>query len=107
MRRSSKYGNRQTPCRHGHMHDSAKEARRCNDLHLLERAGEISGIEQQPMFPIKINGKQVCVYKADFAYLNRAGERVIEDVKGHRTDVYKLKKKLVEASYPGVQIVEV
>lgn len=106
IRRGSKYGNRRTACRHGHVHDSAKEAHRCNELHILERAGEIQRLEQQPEFPIEINSKQVCVYRADFSYFTAAG-RVIEDVKGMRTDVYRLKKKLVEAAHPGVKIVEV
>jgi len=106
MIRPSKYGARKTACRHGHVHDSAKEARRCNELHLLERAGEIQRLEQQPEFPVEINGKRVCTYRADFAYFTTAG-RVIEDVKGMRTDIYRLKKKLVEATHPGVKIVEV
>jgi len=106
MIRRSKYGNRRTACRHGHAHDSAKEAHRCNELHLLERAGEISHLEQQPEFPVEINGKRVCTYRADFAYFaNNA--RVVEDVKGHRTEVYRLKKKLVEALHVGLKIVEV
>jgi len=107
VRRASKYNNQPTPCRHGHVHDSAKEARRCNDLHLLERAGEISQLEQQPKFPIVVNGIRVCTYVGDFAYLDRDGKRVIEDVKGHKTDVYRLKKKLVEAVYSGVRVEEV
>jgi len=106
IRRSSKYNNQPTPCRHGHMHASVKEASRCNELHLLERAGKIERLEQQPQFPVEINAKRVCVYKADFAYFE-GGRRVVEDVKGYKTDVYKLKKKLVEAAHPGVKIVEV
>ena len=106
VERKSKYGNRKTPCGAGHMHDSKKEALRCNELRLLERAGQIQRLEQQPEFPIEINGKRVCVYRADFAYFaNNA--RVVEDVKGHRTEVYRLKKKLVEAAHPGVKIMEV
>lgn len=104
--RTNKYGARKTPCGAGHIHDSDKEARRCNELRLMERAGLIQRLEQQPKFPIEINGKHVCTYIADFAYFTK-GERIIEDVKGHRTDVYILKKKLVEAAHPGVRITEV
>ena len=32
---------------------------------------------------------------------------VYEDVKGYKTDVYKLKKKLVEACYKGTKIIEI
>ena len=109
VKRKSKYGNRKTPCSAGHMHDSVKEALRCNELRLLERAGRIQRLEQQPEFPITINGELVCVYRADFAYFKN-NARVIEDTKSEATrkdKVYRLKKKLVEASYPGVRIVEV
>ena len=108
-KRTNKYGNKKTPCGAGHMHDSAHEARRCNELRLLERAGQIQRLEQQPEFPIEINGKRVCVYRADFSYFEN-NERVIEDAKSEITredKVYRLKKKLVEAAYPGVRITEV
>jgi hypothetical protein len=44
------------------------------------------------------------LYKADFRYKNAQGEEVVEDTKGIQTDVFKLKKKLVEALYPGLEI---
>lgn len=79
------------------------EARRCNDLHALENAGSISLLQQQPEFPVIVNGKKICVYKGDFSYF--VGEaRLIEDVKGVVTPVFSLKKKLVEAIYPGIVI---
>jgi hypothetical protein len=86
---------------------SKAEASRFVELKLLEKAGKIQDLELQPSFQIEVNGHRVCVYKADFAYRDGATwERVIEDVKGMRTPVYRLKKKLVEAQY-GVTITEV
>ena len=85
---------------------SRAEARRYKELRLLERAGEISRLELQPVFPVTINGALICKYVADFVYF-ADGARVVEDVKGMVTPVYRLKKKLVEALYPGVKIVEV
>lgn len=85
---------------------SRAEARRYGQLMLLQKLGEISGLELQPKFPITIGGTLVCSYVADFAYFDKE-KRVIEDVKGMKTPVYRLKKKLVEAMYPGVVIVEV
>ena len=91
--------------------DSKKEANRYCELKLLERAGEISGLELQPTFELqpkyKINGRNVrsLTYRADFAYLEK-GQRVVEDVKGFRTEVYRLKKKLFEYKY-GIEIREV
>jgi len=85
---------------------SKAEARRYGELKILESAGKITNFQLQPEFPIKINGKLVCTYRADFIYFTPQ-QRVIEDVKGVRTAVYKLKKKMVEAYYPGVKIVEI
>lgn len=81
----------------GFIFDSRAEARRYSELILAERAGEISNLSLQPVFPIIVNEKKIGKYIADFQYIDRDGNRVIEDVKGISTPVYKLKKKLVEA----------
>ena len=87
--------------------DSKKEAARYQELKLMERAGTILGLQLQPKFPIFINGKKVFEYRADFQYYDSdETTRIVEDVKGVKTDVYKLKKKCVEASY-GIEITEV
>ena len=85
---------------------SQAEGRRYAQLKLLERAGEISRLELQPAFRCEINSKLVCTYRADFSYFTKSS-RTVEDVKGMKTPVYRLKKKLVEALYPGVVIKEV
>ena len=90
----------------GIVFDSKREAARYMELRLLERAGKISHLELQPAFECRIDGKKICTYKADFKYFT-AKECVVEDVKGVKTPVYRLKKKLVEALYPGVKIQEV
>lgn len=104
---SSKYHSRKKECRQDHLHDSSKEADRCDELALLEHAGEIADLEQQPKFVITIQGKRICSYSADFRYrdLKRGGAVVTEDVKGWRTPIFRLKKKLTEASY-GIEILE-
>ena len=86
--------------------DSKREAARYMELVLLERAGEISHLELQPKYDCVVNGHNSCTYKADFRYFDANGS-VVEDVKGMKTPVYRLKKKLVEALYPGVTIQEV
>lgn len=78
--------------------DSKAEAKRYSELLLLFRGGVIRNLELQPEFPVTINGRKVFTYKADFAYFE-GQERVIEDVKGVRTPVYRLKKKCVEAAF--------
>ena len=79
--------------------DSKKEARRYNELKLLEKAGIIKNLQRQVKYELqpsfKYNGKTIRAinYIADFVY-EKNGELIVEDVKGIRTDVYKLKKKL-------------
>ena len=99
----TKYRAIKTDCDQGHTHDSKKEAARCNELHVLEAAGAIHRLEQQPVFPVIIDGKVICKYKADFAWW-AADCRIVEDVKGVTTPVFNLKKKLVEACHPGTVI---
>lgn len=99
----SKYSAIKTTCTAGHLHSSKLEAGRCDDLHALEARGELTRLEQQPSFKIEINGRPICTYVADFAWF-AAGCRVVEDVKGVKTPIFNLKKKLVEACYPGVVI---
>ena len=99
-----KYRNVKTVCAHVHRHDSKKEAARCDGLHLMQSAKEISDLRQQPTFLIEVNGHKVCKYKADFAY-KQDGEQVVEDVKGIRTSTYRLKAKLLRATH-GIEILE-
>ena len=82
----------------GVVFDSKKEAWRYQQLKLMEKAGAIKNLKLQPVFPIEIRGVKICKYKADFDY-EQSGERIVEDVKGFKTPVYRLKKKLTEAIY--------
>ena len=77
---------------------SKREAKRYKELMLLFRAGKIRNLELQPEFEFKIDGKLMFTYRADFAYFE-GEQRVIEDSKGVRTPLYKLKKKIVEAAH--------
>lgn len=87
---------------------SKAEADRYGHLKLLEQNQFIYGLELQPKFPIHINGQQVCTYVADFRYRKTSGgDDIIEDVKGFKTPVYSLKKKLFEACYPHLKITEI
>lgn len=77
--------------------DSKAEARRYGDLKLLERAGEIRDLRLQPRYPLTVNGVKVCEYRADFAYLDRTGTPITEDVKGVSTKDFIIKAKLFKA----------
>ena len=79
-------------------YDSKKEARRHRELLLLERANKITNLERQVKFELipKQDGERACTYVADFVYENvDTGERVVEDTKGFKTEVYRIKKKLM------------
>ncbi len=84
-------------------YDSTKEAARHKELLLLQEAGEISALQWQPRWPIVVNGVKVCVYVADACYLENGV--VVEDAKGVRTPVYRLKSRLMLACH-GVRIRE-
>lgn len=86
--------------------DSKREANRYSELKLLERAGLISDLVLQPEYYLKVGDVLVCKYVADFRYVDRqTGREIVEDTKGVRTDVYKLKKKLMLAVH-GIEILE-
>lgn len=78
--------------------DSKAESRRYNQLKLLERAGHIRQIELQPRFKFEIDGKLMFTYVADFAYFEGLS-RIVEDCKGVRTPVYRIKKKIIEQAF--------
>jgi len=82
----------------GIMFASKKEALRYKELKFLLQEQRISDLVLQPKFPIQVNGKKICTYIADFMY-NEDGKQVVEDVKGVKTSVYRIKKKLTEAIY--------
>jgi len=97
----------------GIVFDSKKEMTRYSELKLLEKAGAITALELQPRFDLIVNDVKCGFYKADFAYTaikigtgDEIHTWVVEDVKGMKTPLYKLKKKIVEAIY-GIEITEV
>jgi hypothetical protein len=83
---------------------SKKEARRYSELKLMEKAGEIRDLCLQPRYVLNVNNVKVTTYVADFEYWT-GNRRIVEDCKGFRTDVYRLKAKLMDALY-GIKIVE-
>jgi len=109
----SKYRNKKTIV-DGIPFDSKKEARRYQELKLMTRGGLIKKLELQPEFEIlpayRRNGKKIekIKYIADFKYIDtKRGITVVEDVKGFKTDVYKLKKKMFLYKYPQYEFKEI
>lgn len=108
---NAKYKNIKTTV-NGITFDSKKEANRYVELLLLQRANVISNLELQKKYvliPSQYEGKKCiekeCYYKADFVY-EENGKTVVEDVKGHKTKEYKIKRKLMLFNY-GIKIKEV
>lgn len=102
----SKYGAVRTEYA-GRVYASKAEARRAVELEASRMAGLIDSLEEQVAFPLVVQGVKVGTYVCDFQYREVAtGRLVVEDIKGFRTPVYRLKKKLVKALY-GVDIHEV
>ncbi len=101
----------------GESFDSKKEANRYRELLLLERAGEITDLKRQEKFvlipaqyePDTIGkrgsvkrGKLIereCSYIADFMYIDKDGNTVVEDVKGYKGGgayaVFVIKRKMM------------
>lgn len=88
-------------------YDSKREAKRADELAWLVKAGEITDLQQQVRFELvpKQDGERAVHYVADFVYTDKGGQRVVEDSKGHRTQVYNIKRKLM-LSVHGIRILE-
>lgn len=78
----------------------------------MQRAGLIKNLKEQVRFELipaqkDANGNDVkpCCYFADFVYNDLSGRQIVEDTKGVRTDVYKIKKKLMLQVF-GITITE-
>lgn len=94
--------------------DSKKEGKRYQELKLLEKVNEIRDLQLQKVFELqpafKKNGKtyRKTTYKADFYYFSiKDNKYIVEDVKGFKTEVYKLKKKMFEYKYQDLELREI
>jgi hypothetical protein len=106
MKRFGKYRAVKSQCKTGHTHDSKREAMRCNELHILEAAGEINDLTIHPQYWFVINGRQLkhpngrrVGYKSDFEYIEN-GMLVTEDVKGVVVRDWPLRRAVFKALFP-------
>ena len=88
----------------GHRFPSRREARRYRELKLMEHAGIISELKLQVRYALHVNGIVVTHFVADFVYIEK-GQQAVEDAKGFRTDIFRIKKKMMAAEY-GIDIKE-
>ena len=109
--RYNKFGNKKTVI-DGYTFDSKGEAKRFKELVLLGRQGLISDLVLQPVYILQNSFKRhnktirKIEYVADFRY-KQNGVIVVEDFKGFKTDVYKLKKKMLLFKYPELDFREI
>jgi hypothetical protein len=104
--RRAKFNNRPLRCRQGAMHQSTLEARRCDELHLMQKGGLIKDLRAHPQvrFSLDVGTHHICDYMADFCYFdNERNAEVVEDTKGMITDVCRMKLKLMSAVH-GVDV---
>lgn len=101
----SKYNNKKTLIDNISF-DSLKEAKRYQELKSKEKTGEIHDLELQKEFELQPNFKldkktiRKITYKCDFYYFSiKDNKYIVEDVKGFKTDIYRLKKKLFEYKF--------
>lgn len=80
----------------GIRYDSKKEAKYAGELKLRQMAGEVIFFLRQVPFHLPGNS----TYRADFMEFWSDGTVKITECKGFETQVWKLKKKLVESIYP-------
>lgn len=84
--------------------DSRREADRYLVLKGMEEDGVIEDLRRQvryelvPAFDVDDRHYRPVFYTADFVY-TEDGKEVVEDVKGMRTDTYRLKSKLFARRY--------
>ena len=128
----SKYYNVKTRTSDGLVFDSLKEARKWEELLLLQRAGEIVELRRQVEYELipaqyeyyeryskkgeRLKDGQKLVerkvsYVADFVYTDaKSGELRVIDVKGYKQggayDVFVIKRKLMRAIH-GIKVEEV
>lgn len=108
--KQSKYKNKKV-IYNGIKFDSQKERNYYIKLKLLEDKGKIKDLKLQVKFELQPKFKscnkniQAISYIADFTYLDEENKLHIVDTKGVRTDVYKIKKKMMQ--YKGLEIEEV
>lgn len=93
--------------------DSRKEADYYCELKMLKMAGIVKDFELQVPYELqpkyRHNGKAIraITYIADFRVTYTDGHVEIVDVKGVRTDAYKLKKRLLLYQHPDMIFKEV
>ena len=110
MKPRHKYHAQRTPCSQGHSHPSKREAKRCDELHLLQACGQIANLQVEPQFwfeiagkPLKLRNGRRAGYKPDWSYTEK-GQSVAEDVKGYAARDFPLREALFRHLHPDIEL---
>lgn len=102
-KKAPKYRNKRVVVE-GRKFPSVREGTRYQKLRLAQKAGAISDLRLQVTYKLAVNRVHITSYRADFVYV-RGGETVVEDSKGMRLPLFKIKAALMKAIY-GIIILE-
>ena len=88
----------------GYAYQSKAEAKYAFELDIRKKAGEIRDWKRQ----VKVelfgqNGTRVCNYYMDFVIEENDGSTTYVEVKGYKTDLWNLKRKLMEDKIKGMK----
>jgi len=108
-----KYKNKKVVC-DGHTFDSLKEKMWYQKYKLMQEQGIIKDLKLQPKYILqesfRYEGKhnRAITYLADFQFYDvESGKTFVVDVKGYKTEVYKIKRKLLLYKFPNINFIEV
>lgn len=82
----------------GIQYHSKKEAAYAAELDLRLKAGDIKQWFRQKKISLDVNGYHICNYYVDFEVWHKDGTIELVEIKGFETEVWRLKRKLLEAT---------
>lgn len=85
--------------RNGIVYDSKSEMQYGAILEQRLRAGEITKIERQIRFELRVNGDLICNHYVDFRITLPDGRVELHEYKGFWEDMYRFKARLLRATY--------
>jgi hypothetical protein len=98
QKRFNKYGAKSSIYNRRSYH-SKLEAAYAQELDLRIKAGEIKGWTPQVKISLDVNGFHITNYYVDFLVIYKNGDKELVEVKGFETEVWRLKRLLLEATY--------
>ena len=83
----------------GTYYHSQAEAGYAKTLDTLIKGGKVIKWERQIPIDLIVNDIKICRYYCDFKVWWTDGRITLEEVKGYETDIYRFKRRLLEAVY--------